>query len=171
MKRKSGWLILTFFGFSVFLFLSLTNIVLACTTKADCGPGQICSFADPFSEVGECVAEGTGVSAPEGTGVSGGSAGSAQSLKDPLEGITGGKKGIEAVQVITKNIITAALGFTGVLALIAFIYGGLLWMVSGGDSGRVTKGKNTMIWAIAGLVIIFLSYVILKMIFEILGIK
>lgn len=65
-----------------------------------------------------------------------------------------------------KNVITAALGVSGVLALIAFIYGGITWMISGGDSAKVQKGKNMMIWAVWGIVIIFSSYAILTYIFS-----
>jgi type IV secretory pathway VirB2 component (pilin) len=64
-----------------------------------------------------------------------------------------------------RNIIDAALGISGVLALIAFVYGGILWMVSRGDQAMVSKGKNVMIWAVWGLVVIFASYAILEFVF------
>ena len=67
---------------------------------------------------------------------------------------------------IIKNVINTLLGLTGVLALLAFIFGGITWMISGGDPGKVTKGKNTMIWAIIGLLVIFSSYAILNVVFE-----
>src|SRR3989344_2330512 len=67
---------------------------------------------------------------------------------------------------VTQRAIGVLLGITGVLALIAFVYGGVVWMTSGGDTSKITKGKNIMIWAIFGLVVIFSSYAILKVVFE-----
>lgn len=82
----------------------------------------------------------------------------AAELKNPLgEGTT--------FESVIQNVISAALGLSGVLALIAFIYGGITWMTSGGDSSKVQKGKNMMIWAVWGIVIIFSSYAILSYIF------
>ncbi len=70
---------------------------------------------------------------------------------------------------IINNIITALLGLTGVLALIAFIYGGVLWMISFGDPGKVEKGKKMMIWAVIGLVVVFSSYAVLTLVFQAFG--
>lgn len=53
------------------------------------------------------------------------------------------------------------LGITGSLALLAFIYGGFVWMLSGGSSERVQKGKQIFTGAVIGLVIVFTSYMII----------
>ena len=76
-------------------------------------------------------------------------------LNNPLTGQPEGN-----LEGAVKNVINGALGISGVLALIAFIYGGITWMISGGDSAKVQKGKNMMIWAVWGVVIIFSSYAI-----------
>ena len=65
-----------------------------------------------------------------------------------------------------ERIITTALGVSGVLALISFVWGGTMWAISGGDTGKIQKGKTMMIWAIMGLVVIFSSYAILSFIFK-----
>jgi len=97
---------------------------------------------------------------PASPGVTGGSS---VTLDNPL----GGDKTFE--QVI-NSVITAVLGITGVLALIAFIYGGLTWMISYGDPGKIQKGKTMMVWAVAGLVVIFSAYAIITFVFDALGI-
>ena len=71
---------------------------------------------------------------------------------------------------VINSVVTATLGLTGVLALLAFIYGGITWMTSYGDPGKITKGKTAMIWAVAGLVIIFSAYAIITFVFDALGI-
>ncbi|HQA63486.1 MAG TPA: pilin [bacterium] len=83
-------------------------------------------------------------------------------LKNPLAG----SDGEVTFEVIVRRVVQATLGLTGVLAIIAFIYGGVLWMVSRGDTGMIQKGKTMMIWAVLGIVIIFSSYAIIRFIFE-----
>jgi len=63
------------------------------------------------------------------------------------------------------------LGLTGVLALIAFIYGGGLWLISAGNEDLIKKGRTSMLWAVIGIAVVFSSYAVLTLIFEILGIK
>ena len=86
---------------------------------------------------------------------------SAVELTNPITGATGGN-----FEGVVKNVINAALSLSGVLALIAFIYGGITWMISYGDTSKITKGKTMMIWAVWGLVIIFASYAILNFVFS-----
>lgn len=66
------------------------------------------------------------------------------------------------VRVILGRVISAALSIVGALALLMFVYGGVLWMTSRGDSKQVTKGKDTITWAVLGLVIIFASYTLVN---------
>ena len=59
-------------------------------------------------------------------------------------------------------IIKSILGIVGALALVMVIYGGLMWMLSGGKADQVKKGKDTLVWAVAGLALIFFSYVLVN---------
>jgi len=72
------------------------------------------------------------------------------------------------VSLIIGNIISWILRFLGVLALVMFIYGGMLWMTSGGKAEQITKGKDTLVWAVAGLALVFFSYAILTFVFKVL---
>ncbi len=54
------------------------------------------------------------------------------------------------------------LGLVGSLALLFFIYGGVLFLISGGSSDRITKGKTIIQNAVIGLLIVFLSYAIIQ---------
>ncbi|MFH1047919.1 MAG: pilin [Patescibacteria group bacterium] len=67
-----------------------------------------------------------------------------------------------ALPIIIGRIIRAVLGLTGVLALVMFIYSGVLWMTSQGNSTTIGKAKQTMIWSILGLVVIFSSYALVN---------
>lgn len=72
---------------------------------------------------------------------------------------------------IIGNVIKAVLGIIGAIALVMFLWGGFQWMTSGGSSERVKKGRDTLVWATIGLLVIFTSYAILYFIFEAIGVE
>lgn len=72
-------------------------------------------------------------------------------LDNPLGTVT-------SPQILIGRVIQTALGLVGSIALIMFVYGGLTWMLSGGNSEKVTKGKNIIVWAVIGMVVVFTSY-------------
>lgn len=70
---------------------------------------------------------------------------------------------------LLANIIKTALGVVGAIALVFFIYGGFMMLISGGSSDRVKKGRDTLMWATIGLVFIFGSYGIVSAVFSALS--
>lgn len=68
------------------------------------------------------------------------------------------------VNVFIGQIIYGIMGIVGSLALAMFIYGGLVWMTAAGSPEKVTKGKNILIWATIGIVVIFSAYTIVRFI-------
>ncbi len=78
----------------------------------------------------------------------------AQQLINPL--------GTADLRSIIGRIIGAALGFSGVLALAMFVWGGIQWMTSAGSPDAVKKAKATLSSAAIGLVIIFTSYTLVS---------
>ena len=68
--------------------------------------------------------------------------------------------GTTSLPAIVGNIINVVLGFMGIVLLFYLIYGGFLWMTSGGDSKGVDAAKTMIRNAIIGLVIIVASYAI-----------
>jgi len=52
------------------------------------------------------------------------------------------------------NIISIVVG---VIAVIMIIWGGLRYITSGGESGKITGAKNTIIYALIGLVVVALA--------------
>ena len=83
-------------------------------------------------------------------------------LVNPLGGTEASPKGTTDISTIIGKVIKAVLGIVGSIALLMFIYGGFLWLTSGGGKERIKKGKDILIWAIIGLVIIFLSYTLVE---------
>ncbi len=70
------------------------------------------------------------------------------------------------VEDLAAKIISTFLGIVGIIALIMFVYGGLLWMTAAGNAQRVDKGKDLFIWSIIGLVVIFSSYAIASFVID-----
>ena len=65
--------------------------------------------------------------------------GSSVELQNPLDA---------SLEEVVNNVVGYALGITGVLALISFVWGGIIWMMSYGDAAKVDKGKKMMLWAV-----------------------
>lgn len=84
---------------------------------------------------------------------------SAVSLYNPMSGT-------KDVPTLIGNILSIIIGVIGAIALVVFIYGGFLLMTSAGEQGAIKKGKDAMVYAVLGLVIIFSARAILAFIFE-----
>ncbi|MES2971857.1 MAG: pilin [Patescibacteria group bacterium] len=54
----------------------------------------------------------------------------------------------------------------GVVAVIMIIVGGLKYITSGGDSGNITGAKNTILYAIIGLVVVALAQIVVKFVLQ-----
>ena len=72
---------------------------------------------------------------------------------------------------VAINVAKIILGIVGSLALLAFVAGGLMMMLSAGNPEWVTRGKQTLIGAVVGLTIVFTSYAIIQLVFTSLGIS
>lgn len=77
--------------------------------------------------------------------------------------------GISFVNKFIGNIINSVFGFVGSIALLMFIYGGLLWIMAGGNAEKIKDSRNTLVWAAIGLMFIFLSYAATSILIKVLG--
>ncbi len=64
-------------------------------------------------------------------------------------------------EVLTKGVNIFSI-IVGIIAVIMIIVGGLKYITSGGDSGNVSSAKNTIIYAIVGLIIVALAQFIVR---------
>lgn len=65
---------------------------------------------------------------------------------------------------VVGNVVTIMLVFAVIVCLIFLILGGIRWIMSGGDKGKVDSARGTITSAIVGLVIAFLAFFILNVI-------
>lgn len=63
-------------------------------------------------------------------------------------------------QQLIGMIIRGALGLAGAVALVMFVYGGIVWLTAAGNQDRASEAKKTLTWAAIGLIAIFSSYAI-----------
>ena len=61
-----------------------------------------------------------------------------------------------------RKITNTILYIVGVIAVIMLIIGGIRYVISGGDAKKVTDAKNTVLYAIIGLVIAVFAYAIVN---------
>jgi hypothetical protein len=63
---------------------------------------------------------------------------------------------------IFTKITNAALYVIGAVSVLMLIYGGIRYTISGGESASVTAAKNTILYAIVGIVVALLAYAIVN---------
>lgn len=67
---------------------------------------------------------------------------------------------IPEIQSVAVNIINGIILVLGTVAVIFIIYGGVTYMTSLGDPGKIKKARDAILYAVIGLVICVLAYAI-----------
>ena len=70
---------------------------------------------------------------------------------------------------VFTNIISVALFLIGAISVLMLIYGGIRYTLSAGNATHVTAAKNTILYAIVGIIVALLSYAIVKFVLTSLG--
>jgi Type IV secretion system pilin len=71
-----------------------------------------------------------------------------------------------SLETVVGSVIQIFLGLLGLIALVIILYGGYVWMTSGGNEEKVSQAKKILSAGVVGLVIIMVSYVITSFILE-----
>jgi threonine/homoserine/homoserine lactone efflux protein len=61
-----------------------------------------------------------------------------------------------------RTIVNYFLFFLGIIATVMVIYGGFLYVTSAGEESQTEKGKNILIYAAIGIIIILVSFAIVN---------
>ncbi|MDP3685909.1 MAG: hypothetical protein Q8R32_03710 [bacterium] len=85
----------------------------------------------------------------------------AQGIQNPI--------GCDDIGACILKVVNYVLGLAGVLALAGIVYGGFMYITAAGNQDRVESGKNAVMYAVIGLIVIGLSFAILRFIFSALG--
>ena len=79
--------------------------------------------------------------------------------------------GNASFNVILQSFITLFFVLGLLMSLVYLIWGGFNWIMSQGDKTKVQAARNRVIYAIIGLIVMFLAYVIINLIGSIFGVK
>lgn len=69
------------------------------------------------------------------------------------------------------NLLTTALGLASIILLVWIVWGGVEWIISGGEKQAVENARNRITNGIIGMIIVALAIAIFMFIGEILGIN
>jgi hypothetical protein len=84
---------------------------------------------------------------------------------DDLSGqCTPQEDGVGNVTDLISMVINVFSMIVGAIAVIMIVWGGLRYIMAGGDSSKITAAKNTIIFAVIGLVIVALAQLIVRFI-------
>ena len=67
---------------------------------------------------------------------------------------------------LIHTIINVLLFIIGAVAVVVIIIAGIQYVISGGDSGAVARAKNTLMYAIIGLIVAILAYAIVTWVYQ-----
>lgn len=77
-----------------------------------------------------------------------------------LQGVPGGGS-VDIPTGFKGDSITPALNLVytvaGLVAVVAIVIGGILYVTSDGDSGKLQKAKNSIVYSVVGLVFVILA--------------
>ena len=72
--------------------------------------------------------------------------------------------------MVVGKIIQVIVIIAVVIAVIFLIWGGIKWIISGGDKAKVESARSTIIGGIIGLVLVFLAYFIVSVVANLFGV-
>lgn len=61
-----------------------------------------------------------------------------------------------------QGILNAVIGVLALVAVVVMIIGGVSYMTSSGDAGKVKKAKDTILYGLIGLVVCVLAFAIVN---------
>lgn len=63
---------------------------------------------------------------------------------------------------IIKKVLTWALGFAIVVAVVVIIVAGYQYITAAGDEAKIKKATTTLTWAIVGLIVAFIALLLVQ---------
>lgn len=75
----------------------------------------------------------------------------------------------DSIRTIVQTILNSIIAVMGIVAVIFIVIGGVNYMTSQGDPGKLKKAKDTILYAVIGLVICALAFAIVNWTISILN--
>lgn len=77
-------------------------------------------------------------------------------------GLSDGGGGFSSVAVILLTVVNWIVTVIAVLAILMIVVAGIMYMVSAGDESQATSAKRALTYAVIGLIVALLAYVIVN---------
>lgn len=92
--------------------------------------------------------------------------------EDCIQGTNTGDKvaTLGCIPVLFQNIVNGALLFVGLVTIVLIVFSGYKFITSQGDAKQIEGARNTLTYAIIGLVIILFSFFIINVIGYVTGV-
>lgn len=71
---------------------------------------------------------------------------------------------VNADEATVGTIMTTVYVWAGMVAVLAIIIGGLLYVMSNGDANNIQRAKNTILYAVIGLVVVLFAFTITQLV-------
>jgi hypothetical protein len=88
---------------------------------------------------------------------------------DPVAGMPSG--GSDTLQNVIKNGLTWAFVILMLVSLLFIVWGGISWITSQGDKGKVEEARKKIIYAIIGITVAMSSFMLINILGGFLGIN
>lgn len=138
------------------VLITVVTTLLGATTFVGAPVASAKDLSDDFASFVDGMFQDDGTGVVTFTDFQGG-------LKPPTpEGYDSSLTQVKSGREFVVKVVNYALGFLGLFAVLIVIYGGFLYLSSGGESDGPEKGKKAIMYAIIGILIIFASYAIVN---------
>lgn len=78
---------------------------------------------------------------------------------------------IQGFECLIANLFVVFITLVGLSGFVMFIYASFRWLISGGDSKGTTAARNSMTYAVIGLVVSLSAFIIINLVAEFTGVN
>lgn len=78
---------------------------------------------------------------------------------------------IQGLECLIANVFTVIISLIGLAAFVMLLVGAMRWLLSGGNSSNLDKAKNTMTYALIGIVVSLSAFIVLNLIAGFTGVQ
>lgn len=75
-------------------------------------------------------------------------------------------QGTQSLMGTAQGAINVIIGLVGLVAVVVMIIGGVYFVLSMGDSAKIARAKNTILYGLVGLGVALLSYAIVNFVLK-----
>lgn len=123
------------------------------------GSGYCCPSNETFYGSASSCTSACSATTPTTTTPTSSASGSLVNIENPIA--------TDDFTTLVTNLLQWLLSIAGALALLMLIWGGITYVTSAGDEQKAAKGKKIVTWTILGLVLVLMSFSIIKLLEDI----